>query len=101
MDSIEVLSKCTGFDWDEHNAEKIRQRHQVSPSMCEEIFFNLPLVITADVKHSEQEIRYYALGRTASDRMLFVVFRIRNNLIRLISARDMSRKERKVYRSHE
>lgn len=101
MAEFDILSKCTGFEWDEHNAEKNWQKHRISPSECEEIFFNRPLVIADDVRHSEKENRLYALGHTDAGRMLFVVFTVRRNLIRIISARDMNRKERKVYQSHE
>ena len=97
----DVLSRCTGFEWDEHNAGKIWQKHRVTPSECEEIFFNRPLVVADDIRHSEKEDRLYALGHTDSGRMLFVVFAVRRNRIRVISARDMNRKERKVYKSHE
>lgn len=101
MDIFEILLKCAGFDWDEHNAEKNWQKHHVTPSECEEIFFNRPVVVSDDVKHSERENRFYALGHSDAGRMLFTVFTIRRNLIRVISARDMNRKERKVYKSHE
>jgi hypothetical protein len=73
----------------------------MSPSECEQIFFNLPLVVADDVKHSERENRFYALRRTDTNRLLFVVFTVRKNKIRVISARDMNRKERRVYQSYE
>ena len=101
MSVFDLLSESTGFEWDEHNAAKIWQKHQVSPLECEQIFFNQPLLVEHDVRHSEKENRFYALGRTDTGRMLFVVFALRRNLIRVISARDMSRKERKVYKSRE
>lgn len=101
MDIFDILSKCNGFEWDEHNAEKIWQKHRVSPSECEQLFFNRPLVVADDIKHSEKENRFYSLGHTDAGRMLFVVFTVRRTLIRVISARDMNRKERKVYESHE
>lgn len=101
MDNLALLQKCTGFDWDSDNAEKNWQKHRVMPSECEQIFFNRPLVVADDVKHSEQEKRFYSLGHTESGRMLFVVFTVRRDKIRVISARDMNRKERKVYQSHE
>jgi len=96
-----VLSKCTGFEWDEHNSEKNWRKHQVMPSECEEVFFNRALVIKDDTKHSEKESRYYCLGHTDSGRLLFVVFTVRRGKIRVISARDMNNKERNVYESHE
>jgi len=99
MDGIERLVACEGFDWDEHNAEKNWQKHKVSPSECEQVFFNKPLVVEDDAQHSEKEAMYYTLGQTDSGRPLFIVFTIRKKLIRVISARNMSRKERKVYES--
>ena len=91
------LARCTGFDWDEGNETKNWERHQVSRSECEEVFFREPLRVVGDTGHSEAESRYYALGRTLSDRRLFVVFTVRMELIRIISARPMSRRERRVY----
>ena len=94
------LSNCLGFEWDKGNIDKNRIKHKVSSSECEQIFFNHPLLIQDDILHSTTEERYYALGKTDSYRLLFVVFTVRNNLIRVISARDMSKKERGVY-GHE
>ncbi len=101
VDIFDILSRCSGFEWDERNAEKNRQKHRVRPSECEEIFFNPPLVAVDDVKHSEKENRFYALGHTDAGRLLFVVFTVRRSNIRVISARDMNHKERKAYESHK
>jgi hypothetical protein len=90
----------TGFEWDEHNIDKNWYRHQVTDRECEEIFFNAPLVLTPDVQHSQQEQRYYALGRTDADHWLFVAFTIRNTLIRVISALEMTPKESQKYAKH-
>ncbi len=95
----ERLAECQGFQWDSGNTGKIWQRHQVALAECEELFFNRPLVVGTDERHSASEERLYALGRSDSGRLMFVVFTIRWRLIRVISARDMSRKERRVYRS--
>ncbi len=92
-----VLANCSGFDWDEGNSDKNLISHQVSDSESEEVFFNRPLIIADDKKHSITEKRYYVLGRTDADRYLFVAFTIRNNLIRVISARDMNNKETARY----
>jgi uncharacterized DUF497 family protein len=97
MDVLEKLLNCTGFDWNTGNIEKIWTKHKTSPFECEQVFFNEPLLANIDTKHSQQEERYYVLGQTDKKRLLFVVFTIRSNLIRIISARDMSRKERQVY----
>ena len=99
MSDTDLLSKCTGFDWDEGNLEKNWISHNVTAAECEQIFFNLPLVVADDVKHSQKENRFYVLGQTDAGRLLFLIFTIRRTLIRVISARDMNRKERKVYQS--
>ncbi len=92
-----LFKNCTGFDWDEGNSEKNRIIHQVNRNECEQVFFNEPLVIANDEKHSQFEKRWYLLGSTDSRRLLFVVFTIRKNLVRVISVRDMNKKERKIY----
>ena len=92
-----ALQECTGFEWDEGNKNKNWIKHRVSNSECEQIFFNHPLIVHIDSKHSNMEERYYALGITDVGRKLFIVFTIRNKKIRIISARDMSRKERRIY----
>lgn len=97
----DILAQCTGFEWDDHNTEKIRVRHAVAPSECEQAFFNLPLVIGDDARHSETENRFYTLGKTDVNRLLFLVFTVREDKIRVISARNMSRKERRIYQAHE
>ena len=101
IDPFDVLSKCIGFEWDEHNSEKNWRKHRVTPMECEESFFNRPLVVQDDTQHSEKELRYYCLAHTDAGRRLFVVFTIRRRTIRVISARDMNGKERKVYQAYE
>lgn len=91
------LSQIIGFDWDENNREKNWEKHGVLASECEEAFFNLPLLLQSDPSHSQKEPRYYVLGHTIADRRLFIAFTVRQNKIRVISARDMSRKERSIY----
>jgi uncharacterized DUF497 family protein len=100
MDANKLL-KATGFEWDEGNIDKNWIKHAVAPSECEQMFFNQPLIVDADISHSEQEDRFYALGRTDANRLLFVVFTIRKDMIRVISAREMSDKERRAYKQHE
>ena len=92
-----MLTECEGFEWDDGNSEKNWISHQVSQSECEQIFFNIPLILLEDEKHSTEEKRYAALSQTDMGRLITVIFTIRNNKIRVISARDMSRKERKLY----
>jgi len=97
MDELDFIENCTGFQWDTGNYRKNWKKHGVTASECEQIFFNRPLMTREDEKHSEREQRYYALGQTDVGRFLFVVFTIRDGLIRVISSRDMKRSERKVY----
>lgn len=92
-----VVANCEGFQWDEGNSDKNWYLHQVSNGECEELFFNLPLILASDPRHSTTEQRFYALGRTDADRWLFIAFTVRNNLIRVISARDMNQREMRKY----
>jgi hypothetical protein len=93
----ELFDKCTGFEWDKGNSLKNWERHQVKQSECEQVFFNEPHIISDDVKHSQKEQRWFLLGKTDSGKLLFMVFTVRKNLIRVISARDMNKKEREIY----
>ena len=101
MDIYERLAQAAGFEWDAGNAEKNWARHQVGTAECEQVFFNQPLLVGPGPKHSNLEPRLYALGQTNSARRLLIVFTLRGDLVRVISARDMSRKERKEYARHE
>ena len=87
-----------GFDWDEGNTRK-NEKHGVTNAEVEQVFLNRPLIVAHDIKHSQQEPRYHALGRTDGNRWLHVTFteRTSGTLIRPISARTMSRKERSIY----
>lgn len=86
-----------GFQWDRHNQHKNKSKHGVDAAECEEVFFNQPLLVSDDAKHSQNEDRQYVLGRTDDGRRLFLVFTIREKLIRVISARDQNKKERQIY----
>jgi uncharacterized DUF497 family protein len=96
-DWADILSLAEGFEWDEGNVKKNWEKHQVSHIECEEIFFNPPIIVRKDDPHSTKEDRYFVLGKTDTDRLLFVVLTMRSNKIRIISARDMNRKERRIY----
>ena len=91
------FSSVTGFEWDAGNRNKNWEKHQVSSSECEEVFFNLPLLLQPDEAHSQSEARYYVLGQTNAGRRLFIVFTIRDKKVRVISARGMSKRERMIY----
>ena len=91
------FSLVTGFEWDDGNCDKNWEKHQVSNSECEEVFFNLPLLLQPDEAHSQSKARYYVLGQTNAGRRLFIVFTIREKRIGVISARNMSKRERMIY----
>jgi uncharacterized DUF497 family protein len=93
------LSQIVGFDWDDGNTFKSAEKHAVSQAEAEQVFADSRLLVTEDVKHSERESRYQAMGRTVGGRLLHVTFTLRDNQtrIRVISARSISRKERAYY----
>lgn len=86
-----------GFEWDDGNARKSADKHGVSQSEAEQVFFNEPLIVGEDLRHSETEPRFHALGKTDAGRALHLTFTLRasGKRLRIISARDMSRRERK------
>ena len=92
------LAKITNFDWDEGNARK-NEKHSVSMAETEQVFFNTPLLVLEDIKHSRHELRFHALGKTDMERLMHITFTLRDagKKIRVISARDMHRKERSIY----
>lgn len=92
-------TQVTGFQWDAGNERKSSEKHGVRKSEAEQVFFNQPLLVLADKKHSQEEPRYHALGITDSGRLLHISFTLRvdETLIRVISAPDMHRKERAIY----
>ncbi len=93
-----TLTKITGFDWDEGNTRK-NEKHGVSMAEAEQVFFNAPLLLLEDLKHSGREPRFHALGQTDDRRLLHITFTLRHagEKIRVISARNMHRKERVSY----
>jgi uncharacterized DUF497 family protein len=93
------FSRIVGFDWDDGNSSKSLDKHGVGAAEAEEVFAGDPLLIVEDVRHSRSEPRYHALGQTAVGRRLHVTFTLRaqGTRIRILSARDMSRKERSAY----
>lgn len=92
-------SRITGFDWDAGNARKSADKHNVSQVEAEQAFFNQPLLLVPDQRHSLEEARFHALGRTDDNRLLHITFTLRHDAtrMRVISARDMNRKERLEY----
>jgi hypothetical protein len=93
----EELASCTGFEWDQGNATKNWEAHRVSQAECEQAFFNRPVRIAPAVVHEGPEARRALLGQTYQNRQLTIVFTVRGTLVRVISARPMSRQERRLY----
>ena len=93
---MKSFGEWAGFDWDAGNRGK-NAKHRVSDDECEEVFFNLPLLLHPDEAHSQQEDRYHVLGQTHAGRRLFIAFTMRGTQIRVISARHMTRNERRAY----
>ena len=97
MAVYDELERCVGFEWDEGNERKNWAKHRVTDPECEEVFFNAPLFAGIGLKHSKRENRYFALGQTDTGRPIFVAFTIRGTRIRVLSARDMTRREMRQY----
>lgn len=85
------------FQWDHGNERKSSDKHCVSKEEAEQVFFNQPLFLLEDKGHSQNEMRLHALGMTDSNRKIHITFTIREDSIRVISARPMHKKERKNY----
>ena len=97
----DLLAGCMGFQWDAGNADKNWRTHRVTQAEAEQVFFGRPLVVAPDLGHSQGEVRYAALGKTVAGRRLSIVFTIRGSLVRVISARDMGRRDRRLYAAVE
>lgn len=93
------FSRILGFQWDDGNGRKNDDKHQVSQSEAEQTFLNEPLLVFTDEKHSVEEPRFHVLGKTDDGRRLLIACTLRDDqtLIRVISARDMNRRERSLY----
>lgn len=93
----ELVPDLEGFEWDAGNTDKNWLRHEVRQAEAEQALLNTPLVVATDLKHSAAEPRFLALGQTDARRLLAVVLTIRGRRVRVISARTMSKGERRVY----
>ena len=94
---MKVVSNVLQFEWDQGNRGKNFKKHRVTDEECEEAFFDPEKRILGDRLHSDREERFVMLGKTKRDRWLFIVFTARNERIRIISARDLGKKERHLY----
>ena len=94
---MKIFPDPIAFEWDKGNIDKNLKKHKVTNQETEETFSNNPFVISEDIKHSRKEKRFQALGKTNKGRLLFLSFTIRNDKVRIISIRDMSKKEKIMY----
>jgi uncharacterized DUF497 family protein len=92
------FAQTIGFAWDAGNERK-NEKHGVTMMETEQVFFNAPLLLLEDAAHSQNELRIHALGLSDAARALHITFTLcqSGQLIRVISARDMHRKERAIY----
>ena len=91
------IARTRFFEWDRGNFDKNYQRHKITNKEAEEVFDNESKFIFEDIKHSKTEKRYGIFGQSKNGKLLSIVFTIRNNKIRIITARNMSKKERRSY----
>ncbi len=91
------LTNLEGFDWDKANIDHLK-KHAVGDKECETVFLNKPFILTRDDTHSQAEERFRVYGQTNRKRLIVLIFTIRNNKIRVISARDQNKKERKEFK---
>ncbi len=93
----EFFQDVDGFQWDDGNSSKNWARHQVSQTEAEQVLLNRPVIVIGNPAHSAEEARYFAFGATDAGRLPAIVFTLRGPLLRVISARPMSRRERRAY----
>lgn len=94
---MRIFADAVGFEWDDGNQDKNLMKHGVTNGECEEAFSDDRKVVREDRKHAHAESRHYLIGRTNNGRILFISFTVRKKMIRVISARDINKKERTYY----
>jgi len=87
---VTILPKPLSFEWDSGNLDKNFLKHQVSNREAEEVFSSNPKLLFVEQRHM-------IWGKTNQERLLSVIFKIRSTTIRVISARDLNKKERRFY----
>ncbi len=95
------IDSLIGFDWDDGNVYKNEKKHGFNYKLIEEVFFNEPLLIVEDFQHSDNECRCAAFGQDDKSNKVMVVFTARDKLIRVISAREMTKKEKVFYENNK
>lgn len=95
--STRIFENVVGFEWDTGNKSKNFIKHSIIDEECEEVFFDHDKKILRDILHSGTEDRYILIGKTKKHRLVFIAFTIRKNKVRIISARDLNKREYKLY----
>lgn len=90
-------NRIIGFEWDKWNVDKSYKKYGITPNETEEVFLDEKVTIKKDFEHQEQEERFIAIGKTTENKILFVVFTMRKDKIRIISGRVANKKEKEVY----
>lgn len=91
------VGDSTNFEWDKGNIDKSYQKHGITPNEAEEVFLDKDILLLEDIKHSQREERFEAIGKIVKGIILFIVFTVRKDKIRIISARIANKKERRQY----
>ena len=94
---MKVINDEIVFEWDKGNLDKSSRKHGVTPEEAESVFTNEDSVVLPDETHSAVEKRFAIFGTSNFNRYVYVIFTIRNNKIRIISARRMHREEVEKY----
>lgn len=85
------------FEWDQNKASFNISKHGISFDEAKSVFDDPLYIDFFDPDHSIDEHRYIILGRSLNKRLLLVAYTEREDIIRIISARETSRKERRDY----
>ncbi len=85
------------FEWDENKAKSNVVKHGITFLEAVTIFADPYLLFTEDSRHSQQEEREWAIGETEKGSLIVAVFTIRDEKIRIISARKATKSERNQY----
>ena len=86
------------FEWDKGNWDKNFVKHKITNQEIEEVFFDDNKLLLEDVLHSSTETRFILIGKTSHRKLLFIVFTIRNQKVRVVSARPLHKKEITIFK---
>lgn len=98
---MKVLPRLLSFEWDDGNIDKNFEKHLISSNISEEPFKDEDLITFPDLPHSKSENRYHLIGKTEQNTVLFITYTLRQDKIRIISARIANKQERRIYENQE